>query len=49
MTQDMITIEAVRTRRYVKHFDASYKMTKEEINELLSFTILSPTAFNIQN
>ena len=45
----MKTIEAIRSRRAVKHFDASHGMTAEEANEILSLAILSPTAFNIQN
>jgi nitroreductase len=45
----MKTIEAIQTRRSVKHFDASHSMTDEEINEILSLAILSPTAFNLQN
>jgi nitroreductase len=45
----MKTDEAITTRRAVKHYDPSHKMTGEEINKLLSLAILSPTAFNIQN
>jgi len=45
----MRTKEAIRTRRAVKHYDANHSMTSEEVNELLSLAILSPTAFNIQN
>lgn len=45
----MNTIEAIRSRRAIKHFDADHKMTTEETNELFSLAILSPTAFNIQN
>jgi nitroreductase len=45
----METIEAIRSRRAVKHFDATHRMTPEEANEILSLAILSPTAFNIQN
>lgn len=45
----MKTIEAIQTRRAVKHFDASYELTDEEINQILSLAVLSPTAFNIQN
>jgi len=45
----MRTQEAIRTRRAVKHYDANHSMTPEEVNELLSLAILSPTAFNIQN
>ncbi len=45
----MKTEEAIRTRRAIKHYDANHSMTPEEVNELLSLAILSPTAFNIQN
>ncbi len=45
----MKTIDAIRSRRSVKHYDASHNMSEEEVNELLSLAILSPTAFNIQN
>jgi nitroreductase len=48
-TSRMKTEEAIRARRAVKHYDAKHSMTPEEINELLSLAILSPTAFNIQN
>ncbi|MCF6186346.1 MAG: nitroreductase family protein [Desulfobulbaceae bacterium] len=45
----MNTKDAIRSRRAVKHYDASHVMTEEEVNELLSLAVLSPTAFNIQN
>ncbi len=45
----MKTAEAIRSRRSVKHFDASHVMSGEEVNEILSLAVLSPTAFNIQN
>ena len=45
----MKTQEAVQARRAVKHYDADHRMTPEEVEELLSLAILSPTAFNIQN
>ncbi len=45
----MQTKQAIESRRAVKHYDANHEMTPEEINELLSLAILSPTAFNIQN
>jgi len=45
----MKTLDAIRSRRSVKHYDASHNMSEEEVNELLSLAILSPTAFNIQN
>jgi len=45
----MKTTDAIHSRRAVKHFDASHDMSEEEVNELLSLAVLSPTAFNIQN
>ena len=45
----MNTKEAIRSRRSVKDYDRDHRMTDEEVNELLSLAILSPTAFNIQN
>lgn len=40
---------AIRERRAVKHYDSEHKFTDEEIKELMSLAILSPTSFNIQN
>jgi nitroreductase len=45
----LITEEAIKTRRAIKHYDPAHRMTDEEIKKLLSLAILSPTAFNIQN
>jgi len=45
----METIEAIKNRRAIKHFDPQYSMSEKEIEELFSLAILSPTAFNIQN
>lgn len=45
----MNTIEAIRSRRAVKHFDSNHVMSTNEVNEILSLAMLSPTAFNIQN
>lgn len=45
----MNTKEAIRSRRTVKHYDPQHRMTEDEITELLSLAVLSPTAFNIQN
>jgi len=43
------TLEAIRQRRAVKHYDPEHEMRDEEIGQLLSLALLSPTAFNIQN
>lgn len=45
----MNTIEAIESRRSVKRYDPNHKMSQEEINQLISLAILSPTSFNIQN
>lgn len=45
----MRTAAAIEARRAVKHYDPEHRMTREEINKLMSLAILSPTAFNIQN
>ncbi len=45
----MDTISAIQSRRAVKHFDPEHRMTEDEVNQLLSLAVLSPTAFNIQN
>ena len=45
----METKEVILTRRSIKHFDPNHKMTDEQIDELMSLAMLSPTAFNIQN
>jgi len=45
----MDTLEAIKTRRAVKHYDADHRMTDAEIEQLMSLAVLAPTAFNIQN
>ena len=45
----MQTLEAVETRRSIKHFDPNHKLREAEIEKLFSHAILSPTSFNIQN
>jgi nitroreductase len=45
----MNTIEAISTRRAVKHFDPDHQMPEAEERQLLDLALLSPTAFNIQN
>ena len=45
----MDTLEAIRSRRSVKHFDAEHQMTDEEKKQIISLAMLSPTAFNIQH
>jgi len=45
----MDTFEAISTRRAIKKFDSSYKMTSEQVKSLMKLTILSPTSYNQQN
>ncbi len=45
----MNVIEAIETRRSVKHYDPEHRMSQQEIDQLLSLGMLAPTAFNIQN
>ena len=45
----MDTFEVITSRRSIKNFDKTHKMTKNEIMKLLEFAILSPTSYNIQN
>ena len=41
--------EAIELRRAVKHYDPTHQMTEQEVEQLMSLALLSPTAFNIQN
>ena len=45
----MNTFDAIRERRSVKHYDSNHKLSDEEIEQLMSLALLSPTSFNIQN
>jgi len=45
----MNTFDAIKTRRAIKNFDSSYKMSPEDIKVLQELTILSPTSYNQQN
>ena len=45
----MNVTQAITERRSVKVFDPHHRMSEQEINQLISLAMLSPTAFNIQN
>ena len=45
----MKTAEAIKARRSIKHYDASHAMSQEDIDQILSLAILSPTAFNLEH
>lgn len=40
---------AIQSRRSIKTYDPSHKMSEAEIKQLVSLAMLSPTAFNIQH
>lgn len=45
----MNVTQAITERRSVKAFDPHHRMSEQEISQLMSLAMLSPTAFNIQN
>lgn len=45
----MDTLEAIRTRRAIRAYDPTHRLTPEELHELLSAARLAPSAFNIQH
>lgn len=45
----MHTHEAIRTRRAVKGYDPSHRLSAEEERQLFELVLLAPTAFNIQH
>jgi nitroreductase len=45
----METLDAVYTRRAVKHFDPEHELTQDEEKKLLEAAIQAPTSFNIQH
>jgi len=45
----MDTFEAIKTRRAIKKFDSSHKMSADDVKSLMELTILSPTSYNQQN
>jgi nitroreductase len=50
MTHTNLTaLEAIESRRSVKHFDPAHRMTEEETDRLITLAKLAPTSFNMQN
>ncbi|WP_076417218.1 nitroreductase family protein [Colwellia sp. UCD-KL20] len=45
----MNTLEAITSRRSIKHYQKDYQIPEHELEQLLSLAVLSPTAYNIQN
>ena len=45
----MDVFEAIETRRAIKKFDSSYKMSPEDVSKLMEHVVLAPTSYNQQN
>jgi nitroreductase len=45
----MTTIEAIETRRAIKHYDANHVMPEADLAELIRLAKLAPSSFNMQN
>lgn len=45
----MELLDAVRSRRSVKHYDPEHRLTEEELRHLFSHAVLAPSSFNMQN
>ncbi|MCI0746700.1 MAG: nitroreductase family protein [Verrucomicrobia subdivision 3 bacterium] len=45
----MTAIEAIETRRSVKHYDPNHRLTATEIARLIELAKLAPSSFNMQN
>jgi len=45
----MNVIEAINTRRSIKHYDPQHEMPEADLNELIRLTKLAPSSFNMQN
>ena len=45
----MTAIEAIETRRSVKHYDPTHRLTDAEIARLTTLAKLAPSSFNMQN
>lgn len=45
----MDVFEAIETRRAIKKFDSTYKMSADDVTKLMEHVILAPTSYNQQN
>lgn len=45
----MDVLTAIEQRRSIRAYDSSHQMSDDEVHKLISATMLSPTAFNIQH
>ncbi len=45
----MNTLDAIRLRRAIKHFDPAHQFSKEETQQLIELAMQAPSSFNIQH
>ncbi len=45
----METLQAIKARRAVKHYDPDYVMPQEDVDRLLEHAMLAPSSFNLQH
>ncbi|MGI9566282.1 MAG: nitroreductase family protein [Nitrosopumilus sp.] len=45
----MDTLDAIKQRRSVKHYNPDHNLSDDEISRLMSLAVLSPTSYNMQN
>lgn len=45
----MTVLEAIDSRRSIKHYDPEHVMPEEDLKELIRLTKLAPSSFNMQN
>lgn len=45
----MNVIEAIESRRSIKHYDPNHVMPEEDLQKLIDLTKLAPSSFNMQN
>lgn len=45
----MNIIEAIESRRSVKHYDQEHRMPEKDLSELIRLVKLAPSSFNMQN
>lgn len=45
----MHTLEAIESRRSIKHYDPDHVMPEEDLAKLIELTKLAPSSFNLQN
>ncbi|MBM7602144.1 nitroreductase [Metabacillus crassostreae] len=46
-TEDLMSV--IKSRTSVRNYDSNKKITKEELEDILSFTTLAPSAWNLQH